>query len=107
MEDNRNSDRSEEELRRIIREEIRRSRANGGENLYVRTQAMILQASLALASSVNVDSGISSPLASRTSPSTNLAALSGLSESPELSNLASYPFFVSKNRRRQPVHPYR
>ena len=36
MEDNRNSDRSEEELRRIIREEIRRSRANGGENLYVR-----------------------------------------------------------------------
>ena len=36
MEDNRNSDRSEEELGRIIREEIRRSRANGGENLYVR-----------------------------------------------------------------------
>ena len=29
MEDNRNSDRSEEELRRIIGEEIRRSRANG------------------------------------------------------------------------------
>ena len=73
MEDNRNSDRSEEELRRIIREEIRRSRANGGENLYVRTQAIIRQASSALASSVTVDSGISSPLASRTSPWTNLA----------------------------------
>ena len=64
MEDNRNSDRSEEELRRIIREEIRQSRANGSENLYVRTQAMIRQASSALASSVNVDSGISSSLAS-------------------------------------------
>ena len=58
MEDNRNSDRSEEELRRIIRQEICGSRANGGENLYVRTEAMILQASSALASSVNVDSGI-------------------------------------------------
>ena len=63
MKDNRNSDRSEEELRRIIREEIRRSRANCGEKLHVRTQAMIRQASSALPSSVNVDSGISSPLA--------------------------------------------
>ena len=94
MEDNRNSDRSEEELRRIIREEIRRSKANGGENLYVRTQAMIRQAFSALASSVNVDSGISLPLALRTSPSTNLAVLSGLSESPGPSNLAFYPFPV-------------
>ena len=107
MEDNRNSDRSEEELRRIIREEIRRSRANGGENLYVRTQAMIRQGSSGLPSSVNVDSGISSPLASRTSPSTNLAVLSELSESAGPSNLASYPFSVDKNRRRQSVHPYR
>ena len=65
MEDNRNSDRSEEELRRIIRQEIRRSRANGSENLFVRTQAIIRQASSALASSVNVDSGISSPLSSK------------------------------------------
>ena len=32
MEDNRNSDSSEEEMRRTIREEIRRSRENGGEN---------------------------------------------------------------------------
>ena len=72
MEDNRNSDRSEEELRCIIKEDIRRSRANGDENLYARTQAMIRQASSAFASSVNVDSGISSPLASSTSPSTNL-----------------------------------
>ena len=63
MEDNRNSNRSEEELRRIIREEIRRSRANEGENLYVRTQTMIRQASSALASTRNIDSGISSPLA--------------------------------------------
>ena len=78
MKDNRNSDRSDEELKRIIREEIRQSRANCGEKLYVRTQAMIRQASSALPSSVNVDSGISSPLASRTSPSTNLAVLSGL-----------------------------
>ena len=31
MEDNRNSDWCEEKLRHIIREEIRRSRANGGE----------------------------------------------------------------------------
>ena len=93
MEDNRKSDRSEEELRRIIREEIRRSRANGGENLYVRTQAMIRQACSALPSSVKVDSDISSPLASRTSPSTNLADLLGLSESPGPSNLAFYPFF--------------
>ena len=52
MEDNRNSDRSEEELRRIIREKIRRSRAKWGKNLCVRTQAMIPQASSALASSV-------------------------------------------------------
>ena len=68
MDDNRNSDRSEEEVRRIIREEIRQSRANGGEQLYVRTQALIRQASSALASSVKVDSGISSPLVSSTSP---------------------------------------
>ena len=80
MEDNRNSDRSEEELRRIIREKISHSRANGAENLYVKTQAMILQASSALAFFVNVDSGISSPLASSTSPSTNLTVLLGLSE---------------------------
>ena len=68
MEDNRNSDKSEEEVRRIIREEIRQSRANGGEHLYVRTQPLIRQASSALASSVKVDSGISSPLVSSTSP---------------------------------------
>ena len=41
MDDNRNSDRSEEEVRRIIREEIRQSRANPGEHLYVRTHALI------------------------------------------------------------------
>ena len=41
MEDNRNSDRSEEEVRRIIREEIRQSRANPGEHLHVRTHALI------------------------------------------------------------------
>ena len=41
MEDNRNSDRSEEELRGIIRKEIHQSRAKRGENLYARTQAMI------------------------------------------------------------------
>ena len=80
MEDNRNSDWSEEELRCIITDEIRQSRANGGENLYLRTQAMIRQASSALASPVSVDSGISSPLASRTSSSTNSSVLSGLSE---------------------------
>ena len=107
MEDNRNSDRSEEELRCIIKEDIRRSRANGDENLYARTQAMIRQASSAFASSVNVDSGISSPLASSTSPSTNLTFLSGLSGSPGSSNLASYPPSVNKNRRRQAVHPYK
>ena len=73
MEDNRNSDRSEEELRRIIREKIRRSRGNWGKNLCVRTQAMIPQASSALASSVNADSGISSPYTSSTSLSTNLS----------------------------------
>ena len=68
MEDNRNSDRSEEEVRQMIRDEIRQSRANGGDHWYVRTQAMIRQASSALASSVKVDSGISSPLVSSTSP---------------------------------------
>ena len=72
MEDNRNSDKSEEELRRLIREEIHRSSANGRENLYERTQVMILQATSALVSSVNVDSGISSSLALSKSPSTNL-----------------------------------
>ena len=41
MEDNRNSDRSEEELRGIIWEEIHQSRAKRGENLYARTQVMI------------------------------------------------------------------
>ena len=98
-EDNINSDKSEEELRRIIREKICQSRANGGENLYVRTQAMIRQASSALASSsVNLDSGISSPLASSTSPLTNLTVLSRLSESPCSSTLASYPLSVNKNR---------
>ena len=107
MEDNRNSDRSEEELRRIIREKISHSRANGAENLYVKTQAMILQASSALSFFVNVDSGILSPLASSTSPSTNLTVLLGLSESPDPSNLASYPLSLNKIRRRQPVHPNR
>ena len=67
MEDNRNSDRSEEEVRQMIRDEIRQSRANGVDHWYVRTQAMILQASSALASSVKVDSGISSPLVSSAS----------------------------------------
>ena len=56
---------------------------------------------------MNVDSGISSPLASSTSPSTNLTVLSGLSASPGPSNLASYRFSVDKHRRRQSVHPYR
>ena len=68
---------------------------------------MTCQASSALASSVNVDSGISSPLALSTSPSTNLTVLSGLSESPVPSDLTSYPPSVNKNRQRQPVHPYR
>ena len=49
---------------------------------------------------------ISLPLALSTSPSTNLTVLSGLSESPAPSDLASYPPSVNKNRRRQPVHPY-
>ena len=53
-------DRSEEELRWIIREKIRRSRANRGENLHVRTQAMTRQVSSASASSVNVYSVVSS-----------------------------------------------
>ena len=83
MEDNRNSDKSEEELRRLIREEIHRSSANGRENLYERTQVMILQATSALVSSVNVDSGISSSLALSKSPSTNLTVLLGLSESTD------------------------
>ena len=64
MEDNRNSDWCEEKLRHIIREEIRRSRAIS----YARSQAMIRQPSSALASSVNVDSDILSPLASSTFP---------------------------------------
>ena len=107
MEHNRNSDRSKEGLRHIIRDEIRRSRADGGENLYVRTQALIRETSSALASSVNVISG-SSPLASSTSPSTNLTVLSGLSESPGPSNLNSYSLSVNENnRQRQPVHLYR
>ena len=56
-------------------EDICRSRANEGENLYVRTQAIIRQAFSALASSVNVDSDVSSLLASSTSLSTNLTVL--------------------------------
>ena len=68
---------------------------------------MIRQASSGLASTVNVDSGISSPLASSTSPSTNLTVLSGLSKSPGPSNLTSYPLSVNKSRRRQPVHSCR
>ena len=69
---------------------------------------MIHQASSALASSmVNVDSGISSALASSVSPSTSLTVLSGRSESPGPSNLTSYPLSINKNRQRQPVYPYR
>ena len=68
---------------------------------------MIRQASSALACSVNVDSGILSPLPLSTSSSTNLTVLSGRSKSPVPSNLASYPLSAKKNRRRQAVHPYR
>ena len=96
MEDNRDSDRSEEELRCIIRDDIHRSRANWGENLYVRTQAKNRQASSALASFVNVHSGISLSLASSTSPSTNLTVLLRPSGSLTTSNLAPYHFLLTK-----------
>lgn len=108
MESNKNSDGSEEEKKRIIREEIDQSRANRGENLCEKTQAMILQATSALAFSVNIDSGIPSPLDSSTSPSINLTVLAGLSEPQDPSNLTSYPPSVSRNdRQRQLMHPRR
>ena len=71
MEDNRSSERSEEELRCIIREEICRSREIEDEYLYERIQAMISYKTSTLASSIRVDSGISLSLASSTSPSAN------------------------------------
>ena len=71
MEDNRSSERSEEELRCIIREEICRSREIEDEYLYERIQAMICYETSTLASSIKVDSGISSSLPSSTSPSAN------------------------------------
>ena len=95
-------------MRQIVREETRRSKANGDENLYVKIQDMICQAYSALVPSVNADSGISLPLASIRSPLANLTILSGLSESSGPSNLAFYPLFVHNNHReRQPVHLYR
>ena len=105
MEDHRNSARSEEEPRRIIRDEIYQSRANGGWKSVWITQVMIFQASSALAVLINADSGILSPLATSASLSINLTFLSGLSESQGPSDLISYPPFVSKNhRKRQPMH---
>ena len=108
LEDNRNSDRSEKELRCVISIFVEAEQM-GWKFIHSEwTQAMIRQTTSALASSVSVDSGISSSLASSTPPLTNLTISSRLSESPGASDLVSYPSSGNKkHRHRQSIHSYR